>query len=88
MDKNGKWIRYCQKMFSNFLNNYNLKKNSRNTSIGDVFAIKFNSSIRDLPNEPVLEKCEANWIDVLATIMKQYNNTKHSSTKTAPIRAA
>ena len=49
--------------------------------MGSVFAKRFNPSIRDLLKKPVFEKGDGNWIDVLPTITKQYNNRVRSSTK-------
>ena len=37
---------------------------------------------------PVFEKGESNWIDVLPVITKQYNNRIHSSTKLTPTLAS
>ena len=37
---------------------------------------------------PVLERGDANWIDILPTITKQYTNRKHSSIKLTPIQAS
>ena len=47
-----------------------------------------NRTIRDLLKRPVFEKGDGNWIDVLQTITKQYNNRVHSSTKLSPIQAS
>ena len=54
---------------------------SRNSSYGGVFAERFNRTVRDLFKRPVFEKGDGNWIDILPTITKQYNNPIHSSTK-------
>ena len=43
--------------------------------------------MRDLLKKPVFEKGDRNWIDILPTITKQYNNRIHSSTKLTLIRA-
>ena len=51
-----------------------MKISSRNSSCGAVFAEKFNRTIRDLLKKTVFEKGDGNWIDVLPTITKQYNN--------------
>ena len=56
----------------------------RNISYGAVFAERFNRTIRDLLKRPVFEKGDGNWIDILQTITKQYNNRIHSSTKLSP----
>ena len=53
-----------------------------------LFLERFNRTIRDLLKKPVFERGNANWIDVLQTITKQYNNRVHSSTKLTPIQAS
>ena len=61
--------------FKDFLNKNNIKLYSRNSSYGAVFAERFNRTIRDLLlKKIVFEHGDANWIDVLPTITKQYNN--------------
>ena len=79
---------FYNNIFQSFLNNNNIKLYSRNTYLGAVFAERFNKSIRDLLKRPVFEKEDGNWIDVLPTITKQYNNRVHSSTKLTPIQAS
>ena len=54
----------------------------------EFFSERFNRTIRDLHKKPVIERGYANWIDVLPTITKQYNNRIHSSTKFTPIQAS
>ena len=75
---------FYNNIFQDFLNKNNIKLYSRNSSYGAVFAERFNRTIRDLLKRPVFEKGESNWIDVLPTITKQYNNRIHSSTKLSP----
>ena len=75
---------FYNNIFQDFLNKNNIKLYSRNSSYGAVFAERFNRSIRDLLKRPVFEKGDGNWIDVLPTITKQYNNRIHSSTKLSP----
>ena len=79
---------FYNNIFQNFLNENNIKLYSRNTFLGAVFAERFNRTIRDLLKRPVFEKAESNWIDVLPTITKHYNNKVHSSTKLTPIQAS
>ena len=74
--------------FQEFLNKNNIKLYSRKSSYGAVFAARFNRTIRDLLKRPVYEKGDGNWIDVLQTITKQYNNRIQSSTKLTPIQAS
>ena len=74
--------------FQDSLNKNNIKLYSRNNSYGAVFAERYNPTIRNLLKRPVFEKGDGNWIDVLPTITKQYNNKVHSSTKLTPIQAS
>ena len=79
---------FYNNIFQDFLNKNNIKLYSRNSSYGAVFAEKFNRTIRDLLKKIVFENGDANWIDVLPTITKQYNNRIHSSTKLTPIQGS
>ena len=75
---------FYNNIFQDFLNKNNIKLYSRNSSYGAVFAERFNRTIRDLLKKIVFEQGDANWIDILPTITKQYNSRKHSSTKLSP----
>ena len=75
---------FYNNIFQDFLNKNDIKLYSRNSSFGSVFAERFNRTIRDLLKKIVFEKGDANWIDVISTITKQYNNRIHSSTKLSP----
>ena len=79
---------FYNNMFQDFLNENNIKLYSRNTSYGAVFAERFNRTIRDLLKKVIFEHGDANWIDVLPTITKQYKIKVHSSTKLTPIQAS
>ena len=79
---------FYNNIFQDFLNKNDIKLYSRNSSYGAVFAEHFNRTIRDLLKKPVFEKGDGNWIDILPTITKQYNNKVHSSTKLSPIQAS
>ena len=79
---------FYNNIFQDFLNKINIKLYSRNSSYGAVFAERFNRTIRDLLKKIVFEKGDGNWIDVLQTKTKQYNNRIHSSTKLTPIEAS
>ena len=79
---------FYNNIFQDFLNKNNIKLYSRNTSLGAVFAERFNRTIRDLLKKIVFEKGDGNWVDILPTITKQYNNRIHSSTKLTPIQAS
>ena len=79
---------FYNNIFQDFLNKNNIKLYSRNSSYGAVFAERFNRTIRDLLKRPVFEKGDGNWVDILPTITKQYNNRVHSSTKLTPKEAS
>ena len=79
---------FYNNIFQDFLNKNNIQLYSRNSLYGAVFAERFNRTIRDLLKKPVFEKGDGNWIDVLQTITKQYNNKTHSSTKLTPTQAS
>ena len=75
---------FYNNIFQDFLNKNDIKLYSRNSSHGAVFAERFDRTIRDFLKRPVFEKGDGNWIDVLPTITKQYNNRIHTSTKLSP----
>ena len=79
---------FYNNIFQDFLNKNTIKLYSRNTSLGAVFAERFNHTIRDLLKRIVFGNGDGNWIDILPTITKQYNNRIHSSTKLSPIQAS
>ena len=47
---------FYNNIFQDFLNKNNIKIHSRNSSVGAVFAERFNRTIRDLLKRPVFEK--------------------------------
>ena len=79
---------FTNKIITDFLKLNNIKRYSRYTSKGAVFAERFNRTIRDLLKKPVFEKGNANWIDELQSITDTYNNKIHSSIKMTPIQAS
>ena len=79
---------YLNKTFTEFLNNHNIKKYSRYTDKGAVFAERFNRTTRNLLKKPVFLAGNADWISELSSVIKKYNNTIHSSTKMTPIQAS
>ena len=78
---------FANKFFTDFLNEINLKRFFRNTSLGAVFAERLNRTIRDHLERPVFEKRDSNWVDILLAITKQNNNRVLSSTKLTLIQA-
>ena len=81
-------MEYVNKKFDAFLNKHNIKRYSRNTALGAVFAERFNRTKRNLLKKPVFLAGHADWISKLPSVIKQYNNTIHSSTKMTPIQAS
>ena len=79
---------FANKIFESYLKSQNIKRYSRYTSKGAVFAERFNRTIRNLLKKPVFENGDANWVDILDSIINKYNNTIHSSTKMTPIKAS
>ena len=79
---------YVNKIFNEFLNNNKIKRYSRYTDKGAVFAERFNRTIRNLLKKPVFEEGNANWISELSSVVKKYNNTIHHSIKMTPIQAS
>ena len=79
---------YVNKIFNEFLNNNNIKRYSRYTDKGAVFAERFNRTIRNLLKKPVFLAGNADWLSELPSVVKKYNNTIHHSTKMKPIDAS
>ena len=78
---------YVKKIFSEFLNDHNIKRYSRNTALGAVFSERLNRTLRNLLKKPVFLAGNADWLSELPSVIKKYNNTIHSSTKLTPLQA-
>ena len=79
---------FVEKIFPDLFRKNNFKRYSRYITLGVVFAVRFNRTIRDLFKKLFFEKTESNWVDVLPTKREQYNIGNHSSTKLTPIQAS
>ena len=79
---------YVNKNFNEFLNDKIIKRYSRYTDKGAVFAERFNRPIRSSLKKPVLKEGKTDWLSDLPSVIKKYNNTIHSSTKMTPIQAS
>ena len=79
---------YVNKIFCEFLNNHNIKTYSRNTTLGAVFAERFNRTLRNLLKTPVFSAENAEWLSELQSVIKQNNNTIHHSIKVTPNQAS
>ena len=78
---------YVNKTFNEFLNNNKIKRYSRYTDKGVVFAERFIRTIRKLFEKPVFEKGKPDWVSELPSVIKKYN-TIHSSTKMSPVETS
>ena len=73
---------------TDFLKENNIKRCSCYTSLGGVLAENFERTIDDLLKKLVFERRDANLIDILSIVRKQYKNRNHSSTNLTPIQAS
>ena len=76
------------KNFNEFLINHIIKRYSRNTALGAVFAERFRRTIHNILKKPIFLGGKANWSSELPSVIKQYNNTIHSSKKMTPVQAS
>ena len=66
----------------------NIQHFSRFTNKGPSIAERVIRTIRNLLKKPVFLKGNADWLSELPSVIKQYNNTIHHSTKMTPIQAS
>ena len=66
----------------------NIQHYSRYTDKGPSIAERVIRAVRSLIKKPVFEKGRADWLSELPSVIKQYNNTIHHSTKMTPIQAS
>ena len=79
---------FYNSIFQNFLKLKNIQYYSRFTDKGPSIAERVIRTVRSLLKKPVFEKGRADWLSELPSVIKQYNNTIHSSTKMTPIQAS
>ena len=79
---------YVNKIFNEFLNNNKIKRYSRYSDKGAVFAKRFNKTVRNLLKKPVFLNGNADCLSELPSVIEQYNNTVHHSIKMKPIDAS
>ena len=66
----------------------NINHYSRFTDKGPSIAERVIRTIRNLLKKPVFEKGRADWLSELPSVIKQYKNTLHHSTKMTPVQAS
>ena len=79
---------FYNSIFQKLLKNKNIHHYSRLTDKGPSIAERVIRTIRNLLKKPVFEKGDADWLSELPSVVKQYNNTIHHSTKMTPIQAS
>ena len=75
-------------IFQNFLKVKNIHHYSRFAGRGPSIAERVSRTIRNLLQQPVFEKRFADWLSELPSVIKQYKNTVHNSTKMTRIQAS
>ena len=79
---------FYNSIFQNLLKSKNIHHYSRYTDKGPSIAERVIRTVPNLLKKPVFEKGNADWLSELPSVIKQYNNTIHSSTKITPIQAS
>ena len=79
---------FYNSIFQNFLKSKSIHHYSRYTDKGPSIAERVIRTMRNLLKKPVFEKGNADWLSELPSVVKQYNNTIHHSTKMTPIQAS
>ena len=79
---------FYNSIFQNFLKSKNIQHYSRYTDKGPSIAERVIRTLRNLLKKPVFLAGNADWLGELPSVIKQYNNTIHHSTKMKPIDAS
>ena len=72
----------------NLLKAKNIRLYSRFTDKGASIAERVIRTLRNLLKKPVFLAGNADWLSELPSVIKQYNNTIHHSTKMSPVQAS
>ena len=83
-DRGSQWY---NNIFQNFLKVKNIHHYSRFTDKGPSIAERVIRTIRNLLKKPVFLAGKADWLSELPSVIKQYNNAVHNSTKMTPNQA-
>ena len=78
---------FYNSIFQFFLKSKNNHQYSRFTDKGPSIAERVTRTLRNLIKNPVFFAGNADWVSELPSVIKQYNNTIHSSTKMTPNQA-
>ena len=86
--KSDRGTEWYNSVFQNFLKLKNIQHYSRFSDKGPSIAERVIKTVRNLLKKPVFLAGNANWLSELPSVIKQYNNTIHSSTKMTPNQAS
>ena len=75
-------------IFQSFLKSENIQHYSRYTDKVPSILERVIRTLCNLIKKPIFLAGNADWLSELPSIVKQYNNTIHSSTKMSPIQAS
>ena len=75
-------------IFQNFLKSKNIHHYSRLTDKGPSIAERVIRTLRNLLKRPLFLAGNADWLSELPSVVEQYNNTIHRSTKMTPNQAS
>ena len=79
---------FYNSIFQIFLKSKNIQHYSRFTDKGPSIAERVIRTVRSLLKKPVFLPGNADWLSELPSVIKNYNNSIHSSTKMTPIQAS
>ena len=79
---------FYNSIFQNFLKIKNFQHSSRYTDKGASIAERIIKTVRNLLKKPIFLAGNADWLSELPSVIKQYNNTIHTSTKMTPVQAS
>ena len=79
---------FYNSIFVSFLQSKYIQRYSRFKDKGPSIAERVIRTVRSLNKKPVFLAGNADWLSELPSVIKQYNNTNHSSIKMTPTQAS
>ena len=79
---------FYNSFFQNFVKAENIQHYSRFTDKGPSIAERVIRTVRSLIKKPIFLAGKADWLSELPSVIKQYNNTIHTSIKMTPNQAS
>ena len=86
--KSHRGAEFYNSIFQNILKSKNTHHYSRFTDKGPSITERVIRTVRNLFKKPVFLAGNADWLSELTSVVKQYNNSIHSSTKMTPVQAS